>query len=660
MPVSARLTLETDATTRTRARHMDARIPLRPAPASGEGCVSAHLAAPCFEGWIPWCRTMRSATFQSADDALSSAGRSARPSERHAARSTVRLCRSGCSVRSSSSRRRARRVPLAGSKMRGLVAILALDAGSTDRVPAPHRGVVGRAGREGSERGAGGRVEAAPSAGRRRRGRPDHHSSGGLPAPTSTATMSTRCGSRRSLDQARRAGDDPTRGRRAARTRALELWRGTALADAPDTDVDRRASGLGWTSCARVAVEDLVDAELALGRHRRLAPELEALVAAEPLRERRWGQLIRALYGSGQQADALRAFQTGARRAGRDRWASSRAPSCAGSRRQFWPRTSRCSACPAPADVRRRPIGDGFRRRGNVRYPVGRVHRACATTSTCSCGLVERHRLVTLTGPGGVGKTRLALELSVAMKDDVPDGVWWVELAAARSEADAAGRAAAVAALDRPAPPSREAALAAVATVLARSGGGARARQLRAPPRVRSTPVVEELLGRCGRIRIVATSREALGVPAEVLFAVGPLDTVRPRSRCSRRASTGVVDHDAGSADAILQICERLDRLPLALELAAARTRHLRLDGDPRAPDRPLRPAARRVANGAGAPAQPPRRRRLELRPARRTGAARVRAPLGVRRRRNPRRGEQRVLRRTASRPSMSSVCSTG
>src|SRR5205823_2978874 len=90
--------------------------------------------------------------------------------------------------------------------------------------------------------------------------------------------------------------------------RALRLWRGPPLSGAPDTELTD-AIRARLEALRSVAVEDMVDAELALGRHRRLAPELEGLVAEDPLRERRWGQLIRALYGSGRQADALRAFQ---------------------------------------------------------------------------------------------------------------------------------------------------------------------------------------------------------------------------------------------------------------------------------------------------------------------------------------------------------------
>ena len=169
------------------------------------------------------------------------------------------------------------------------------------------------------------------------------------------------------------------------------------------------------------------------------------------------------------------------------------------------------------------------------------------------------------------------------------------------------------------------------------------------------TPAIEELLGRCGQIRVVATSREGLGLPIEVLFDVGPLAPAAAVELFEARV-TGVVVHDADFADAVGQICERLDRLPLALELAAARTRHLRLEEIlERLTDRfdLLREGSR---NRAAAPAQPPCGRRVELRPARRTGASRLRAPVGVCRRCNPGRGPKRVRRPMASRLMMSRV----
>jgi DNA-binding SARP family transcriptional activator len=89
---------------------------------------------------------------------------------------------------------------------------------------------------------------------------------------------------------------------------ALELWRGEPLADLGDEPALRDEIGR-LVDARAVAVEDRVDADLALGRHRELVPELGRLVAEEPLRERRRAQLMLALYRSGQQADALRVYR---------------------------------------------------------------------------------------------------------------------------------------------------------------------------------------------------------------------------------------------------------------------------------------------------------------------------------------------------------------
>ena len=199
------------------------------------------------------------------------------------------------------------RVAVPGAKLRGLVAILSLEAGST--VPSarliealwgdqPVQGqntlqvLVSKLRRL--------LVEAGDS-------RADPHPADRLPARRGAGRR--RCAPLR--DAARRRGfrcpDDPVAVATTLGT-ALDLWTGAALADVPATDVFASLR-TRLEELHRGAVEDLVDAELALGYHQRLAPELESLVAEEPLRERRWGQLMRALYGSGQQAGALRAFQ---------------------------------------------------------------------------------------------------------------------------------------------------------------------------------------------------------------------------------------------------------------------------------------------------------------------------------------------------------------
>ena len=199
---------------------------------------------------------------------------------------------------------------------------------------------------------------------------------------------------------------------------------------------------------------------------------------------------------------------------------SNPAPSSAAWRQRCWRRTSRCSA-PPRRTLPRSPIGEDFRRRGNVRYPVGPCIGRVAELEQL-VGLTEHHRLVTLTGPGGVGKTSLAIELCVALKDDTPDGVWWVELAAARSEADVLSAVQRSLGIDGGGASDPAAALAAIVTVLADRAAMLVLDNCEHVLGV-VAPAVEELLGRCGRVRVVATSREGFDLPAEQLFAVPPL-----------------------------------------------------------------------------------------------------------------------------------------
>ena len=372
--------------------------------------------------------------------------------------------------------------------------------------------------------------------------------------------------------RARQAPEDPAVVAGLLRE-ALALWRGPPLGGVPDTDA-MGALRSRLEEMQREAVEDMVDAQLLLGEHRRLVAEVEALVAAEPLRERRWAQLIRALYGSGRQAEALRAFGRARERLieeiGVEPGPELRRLEAAVLAQDA---TALGTARASAADVRAVPIGDGFRRNGNIRYPIssciGRDDDVAALSS-----LLGRHRLVTLTGPGGVGKTRLAQEASLGMKDEVPDGVWWVELASARTEADAVAAVQRSLRMDAGGADASTA-LASVTTALANRDAvlvldncehllGA----------IAST--VEELLSRCSSVRILATSREGLGITAEVVCPVGPLAAAAAVELFEARL-TGAIESTPTSAEEIEQICARLDRLPLALELAAARTRHLRL-----------------------------------------------------------------------------------
>src|SRR5262245_4350305 len=190
---------------------------------------------------------------------------------------------------------------------------------------------------------------------------------------------------------------------------ALDLWRGPALADfAGEPFAVANATRLEELRLG--ALEDRIAAELALGEHVRLVGELEALVAEQPLRERPQALLMRALYGAGRQAEALAAYQRArqvlAEQAGLDPGPELRSlqravlahdPSLAA------PTLAPLGPGPPP------PVPSVRRERGNLPAAltsfVGREEELVQVLE-----LLDRQRLVTLTGPGGVGKTRLAVE----------------------------------------------------------------------------------------------------------------------------------------------------------------------------------------------------------------------------------------------------------
>jgi len=199
-------------------------------------------------------------------------------------------------------------------------------------------------------------------------------------------------------------------------------------------------------------------------------------------------------------------------------------------------------------------------------------------------------RLVTLTGAGGAGKTRLGLQLAAGLLDGSADGVWLVELAAVTDQdavAPAISRALGIAA--RPGRPALEVLLDALAPqhmliVLDNCehliGGCAKA--------------ADAILRRCPRVHLVATSREPLGIGAEVIYRVPPLSLPGPGDDdpaaaessdavalfvARARAQGAGLSLDQETAPLVISICARLDGLPLAIELAAARLRSMSLRG---------------------------------------------------------------------------------
>jgi predicted ATPase/class 3 adenylate cyclase len=174
-------------------------------------------------------------------------------------------------------------------------------------------------------------------------------------------------------------------------------------------------------------------------------------------------------------------------------------------------------------------------------------------------------RLLTLTGPGGVGKTRLALQAIAGAADAFPDGIWWVPLASVR-DPDAVLSAVALA-LGVPEQRGRQLEDSLVDVL----GAG------------RSIVMLDNLehllpdaaakvatLRDAGESTVVVTSRERLQVAGEHVYPVAPLMATEATALFSAR--TAALGHDAGDADSVAELCARLDNLPLAVELAAART----------------------------------------------------------------------------------------
>jgi len=188
---------------------------------------------------------------------------------------------------------------------------------------------------------------------------------------------------------------------------------------------------------------------------------------------------------------------------------------------------------------------------------------------------VKAHRLVTLTGVGGVGKTRLALEVAARLADEFPDGVWIFELAAVTDPAAIPDAVASVLGItQQPGKTVSE-------SVAAASEGRVRLLVIDNCEHVldAAADLIEAILAHSATVRILATSREGLTVPDEHLWPVPSLDVgagvdssamalfIERAQAVSPRFS--VADRD--EADAVLEVCRRLDGIPLAIELAASR-----------------------------------------------------------------------------------------
>jgi predicted ATPase len=188
---------------------------------------------------------------------------------------------------------------------------------------------------------------------------------------------------------------------------------------------------------------------------------------------------------------------------------------------------------------------------------------------------VKAHRLVTLTGVGGVGKTRLALEVAPRLADEFPDGVWFFELAAVTDPAAVPDAVAAVLGI------TQQPGKTVTESVASALEGRVRLLMFDNCEHVvdRVADLVEAILAASATVTILATSREGLGVSEEQLWRVASLDVNSGTQSAAvnlflDRAHSGVSDFSLaqpGEADAVVEICRRLDGIPLAIELAASR-----------------------------------------------------------------------------------------
>jgi predicted ATPase/DNA-binding SARP family transcriptional activator len=338
---------------------------------------------------------------------------------------------------------------------------------------------------------------------------------------------------------------------------AIELWRGPALDDLAD-EIAVSGEARRLEELRTVCVEERIDADLALGRHAELVSELEYLVVRLPLRERLRGQLMLALYRSERQAEALDAYQA-ARATLVDELGIDPSPTLQALHLQILNQDPTLEAPtlaePSPVDSPELPVPP-------TRF-VGRADELAALRALVT---ENETRLVTLTGPGGMGKTRLALQAAGDTAASFPDGVFWVSLAPLREGEHVLPAIARV--LDVYEEADRTL-LDAIRAVL--SGRRCLIVLDNCEQVISAAADAVSALRTSQGPTFLATSRERLNLQAEQLFPVQSLaidDAVQLFDSCARYANPS---HQPGSPD-VLALCEGLDALPLALELAAAQS----------------------------------------------------------------------------------------
>ena len=362
-------------------------------------------------------------------------------------------------------------------------------------------------------------------------------------------------------------------------TEALSLWRGPALVDF--TFEPFASSAIGRLEELRMtAVASRIEARLALGHHSELAGELRQLVDEHPLREQLWGYLMLALYRCGRQADALRAFSELRGILGEELGIG---PSQELQRLEEAILLQKAELDWHPPstlpDMEQRPEAVAHNLPLDLTSFVGREDELNRIDDALS-----RERLVTLSGPGGVGKTRLALAAGRRRVDAHGDSVFLVELAPLSDPSLVSRHALTALGLTEESRPPME-------TLLDHLKGRRVLLVLDNCEHLLSAcaVLVDALLRACPGVRIMATSREPLHAPAETTIPVPPLPVPAVDGAVTAEAALGsdavqlLVDRARAArpdfeitdanAPGVARVCQRLDGMPLALELAAARMR---------------------------------------------------------------------------------------
>lgn len=352
----------------------------------------------------------------------------------------------------------------------------------------------------------------------------------------------------------------------------LSSWRGEPYAEVPDT---------GWLGAvrhqlatARLDVAELrVQALLELGRPEQAVGDLDPLLAEHPLHERLWALLITSLYRAGRPADALATFGR-ARELLAAELGIDPGPELRDLQRRVLDQDPTldhrpaATATPATTGV---PAGRLPRRRTAL---IGRDDDVTRLTGT-----LAGTPLVTLVGPGGAGKTRLAIEVGHEARAAFPDGVWFVDLAPVGADLLGATLAGAFELSGAPGRSPVEVVTDFLAdrTVLLVLDN---CEHLVAA----AAALADELIEHCPGVRVLATSREPLDVPGELRHPVGPLPIADGRGPgpagrlfVERVGAAAQLDPSGADGDLIDRICTAVGGLPLGIELAAAQTRTFEL-----------------------------------------------------------------------------------